>query len=494
MQASGKGREHPFIDTLYKGLLLFDRNASISWTLLFLQRSTNMRYDRPVSTTPLDRKEIFGRGVDRVDGPAKVTGTAAYTGDQAPVGGQIAKPALVGRIIGAGIAKGRIAAFDLAAARRAPGVVAALTHDDLGSLPAGEFYKAPPLAGPGIRHYHQAVALVLAETFEQASHAAELVLVNYEQDPDINVSLDGTFAQAPEIDRSDIGDVDAALAHSAVSVDAVYQTADVTHAMMEPHASIAQWQGEDLILQSSVQILSWARRDLAICLGIDPSRVRVLSPYIGGGFGGKATVLADAVLAAAAARHLGRPVRVVQDRGLMINNTTHRPATRQRIRLGADLDGRLTAISHEGWSGNQPGSPAEKTTLPTPQLYAAAHRRVVQHLAQLDLPEGNAMRAPGEMPGLMALEVAMDELAVQLGIDPVELRLRNDTDVDPSDPSRPFSTRALAECLTRAPRGSAGSLGRAVAHRAGTACGGLARVSRRASAVRPLRKAQRGWL
>jgi xanthine dehydrogenase YagR molybdenum-binding subunit len=217
--------------------------------------------------------------------------------------------------------------------------------------------------------------------------------------------------------------------------------------MMEPHASIAAWEGDKLTLWTSNQMIDWGVGDVATTLGIDKKNVRLISPFIGGGFGGKLFVRSEALLAALGARAAGRPVKVALPRPLIFNNTTHRPATIQRIRIGATKDGRITAIGHEGWSGNLPGGGPETAVNQTRLLYAGANRMTATRLAQLDLPEGNAMRAPGEAPGMMALEIAMDEMAEKLGIDPIEFRVLNDTQVDPEKPERPYSQRRLTECF-----------------------------------------------
>jgi xanthine dehydrogenase YagR molybdenum-binding subunit len=217
--------------------------------------------------------------------------------------------------------------------------------------------------------------------------------------------------------------------------------------MMEPHASIAAWEGDKLTLWTSNQMIDWGVGDVAATLGIDKKNVRLISPFIGGGFGGKLFVRSEALLAALGARAAGRPVKVALPRPLIFNNTTHRPATIQRIRIGATKDGRITAIGHEGWSGNLPGGGPETAVNQTRLLYAGANRVTATRLAQLDLPEGNAMRAPGEAPGMMALEIAMDEMAEKLGIDPIEFRVLNDTQVDPEKPERPYSQRRLTECF-----------------------------------------------
>ncbi len=232
-----------------------------------------------------------------------------------------------------------------------------------------------------------------------------------------------------------------------MTLDETYTTPDHSHAMMEPHATLAAWKGDKLTVWTSNQMIAWANGDLAKTLRMPKEKVRVISPFIGGGFGGKLFLRADVVLAALGARAAGRPVKVALQRPLIANNTTHRPATIQRIRIGATREGVITAIGHESWSGDLEGGGPETAVNQTRLLYAGANRMTAMRLAVLDLPEGNAMRAPGEAPGMMALEIAMDEMAEKLGIDPIEFRIRNDTQVDPEKPERPFSARAFAECL-----------------------------------------------
>src|SRR5205085_9568224 len=202
-----------------------------------------------------------------------------------------------------------------------------------------------------------------------------------------------------------------------------------------------------LTLWTSNQMIAWNTADIAKTLGMPKENVRLISPYVGGGFGGKLFRRSDALLAALGARAARRPVKVALQRALMMNNTTHRPATIQRFRFGATKDGKLTAIAHESWSGDLPGGSPETAVSQTRLLYAGADRMTSMRLAALDLPEGNAMRAPGEAPGMMVLEIAMDEMAEKLGLDPVEFRILNDTQMDPEKPGRPFSQRRLVECL-----------------------------------------------
>jgi xanthine dehydrogenase YagR molybdenum-binding subunit len=248
-------------------------------------------------------------------------------------------------------------------------------------------------------------------------------------------------------DKVTQGDFDAAFGKAAVTVDATYTTPDESHAMMEPHASIAAWDGDKLTLWTSNQMIKWSVDALASILKMPKEKIRIDSPFIGGGFGGKLFIRSDAVLAALAAKAAKRPVKIALQRPLMANNTTHRPATIQRVRLGADKEGHLTAIAHECWSGNITGEDPENGVQQTRKLYAAPNHLTSCYVGQLDLPEGNAMRAPGEAPGHLALEVAMDELADKLGMDPIELRIRNEPKVVPSDPSKKFSDRHLVEAL-----------------------------------------------
>jgi xanthine dehydrogenase YagR molybdenum-binding subunit len=409
-----------------------------------------MRFDQPATTNPIDQGRVVGRPTPRIDGPLKTTGTAPYAYEHH----EVTPTPAVGFVIGAGIAKGRVAAMDLRAARAAPGVLAIVTAQTAGKLGKGSKNTARLLGGPDIEHYHQALAVVVAETFEQARAAAALVNIRYETSRGrFDLSAEKAHAPLAKSDgmggkgESRHGDFDGAFVKAAVQFDATYTTPDQSHAMMEPHATIAWWEGAKLSVWTSNQMVDWGVGDLAQTLGIPKQNVRLRSPFVGGGFGGKLFLRSDVVLAALAARAAGRPVKVALQRPLIINNTTHRPATIQRIRLGADQDGRLTAIAHQSWSGDLPGGGPETAPAQTRLLYAGEHRYTAMHLAVLDLPEGNAMRAPGEAPGLMALEIAMDEMAEKLGLDPVEFRLRNDTQVDPEKPERPFSQRRLAECL-----------------------------------------------
>jgi xanthine dehydrogenase YagR molybdenum-binding subunit len=409
-----------------------------------------MRFDTPATTNPIDQLKVVGRPTQRIDGPLKTTGTAPYAYERHDVVPNQA----YGYVVGSAIAKGRIASIDLARAKAASGVLAVVTADNAGKLAKGERNTAKLLGGPEIDHYHQAIALVVAETFEQARAAAQLVRVDYVRAKgafDLAAAKDtalppkaGGFGGPPD---TAVGDFAGAFGAAPVQLDATYTTPDQGHAMMEPHASIAAWDGDELTVWTSNQMIDWGVGDLAATLGIAKEKVRIISPYIGGGFGGKLFLRADALLAALGARAVRRPVKVALTRPLMFNNTTHRPATIQRIRLGASRDGKIAAIGHESWSGDLPGGEPELAVQQTRLLYGGANRMTALRLAVLDLPEGNAMRAPGEAPGMMALEIAVDEMAEKLSLDPVEFRILNDTQVDPEHPERPFSQRQLTQCL-----------------------------------------------
>ena len=428
-----------------------------------------MKFETPATQNPIDQLTVVGKPVDRIDGPAKTTGTARYAHEWHDA---VQDPAY-GYVVGSAIAKGRIASMDVSRAKAAPGVLAIVTAREAGALGRGDWNTAKLLGGPDIDHYHQAIAVVVAETFEQARAAAKLVRVEYVRGTgafDLTGAKDSAKPARLLSGPSDtaVGSFDGAFATAPVQLDATYTTPDQAHAMMEPHASIAAWNGNRLILWTSNQMIDWGVRDLAKTLGVPKDHVRLISPYVGGGFGGKLFVRADALLAALGARAARRPVKVALPRPFMFNNTPHRPATIQRIRIGADGDGRITAIGHESWSGDLPGGKPEAAVQQTRLLYAGANRLTATRLAVLDLPEGNAMRAPGEAPGMMALEIAIDEIAEKARLDPVEFRILNDTQVVPDNPSRPpsqdpqalkgaqddpqdagrrFSQRQLVECL-----------------------------------------------
>jgi xanthine dehydrogenase YagR molybdenum-binding subunit len=423
-----------------------------------------MEFTTPIGDTAIDRRAdgVVGKPLDRVDGALKVTGRAPYAAEYAGFGA-----VAYGYPVPATVAKGRLADIDSGEAERQPGVLAVLTWRNV-DPPNGQAPRtpdgptsgkkaAPELNDSRVHHYGQAVALVVAETFEQARSAARLVRVTYDAEPHETELRPNMNKGAPprDDDTADslVGDFDSAFAQAPVQLDVEYTTPVQSHAMMEPHATIAQWTQDRLTLHTSHQMVAPGAGSVAATFRLPKDKVRMVSRYIGGGFGGKLDVWPDAILAALASHKLkGRPVKVVLPRTHMFEMTGHRPQTIQRVRLGADQDGRLQAIAHDVWSENNPAETFnEPAAQATRTLYGAPHRRTTHRLVLLDVPIGCSMRAPGEAVGLMALECAMDELAEALGLDPIELRRRNEPDQDP-EKQVPYSTRGLIPCLEEGAR------------------------------------------
>ena len=409
-----------------------------------------MKFETPATTNLIDQLKVIGKPTERIDGPVKTTGTARYAYERHDV----VPDQAYGYLLGSAIAFGRITRIDTAQAETSAGVIAVVTWLNAGQLGKSKLNAAPLLGGPAIDHYDQAVAIVVAETFEQARAASALIVVDYDRQA-------GRYDLAKERENAvkppdspydgppdtDIGDFDRAFAAAPVQFDATYTTPDQSHAMMEPHATTAAWAGDHLQLWTSAQMINGLRGELSETFLLPKENFTISSPYIGGGFGAKLWLRSDAVMAALGSRVAGRPVKLALTRPMVFNNTVHRAATIQRIRIGTERDGRIIAIGHEGWSGNLPGGGAETAVNQTRLLYAGANRMTRTRLARLDLPEGNSMRAPGDASGLMALEIAMDEMAERLKMDPVEFRIINDTQVDPEKPERRYSQRQLVECL-----------------------------------------------
>ncbi|WP_144097796.1 xanthine dehydrogenase family protein molybdopterin-binding subunit [Croceicoccus sediminis] len=407
-----------------------------------------MKFDAPIGDTPIDNGRVVGRPHSRVEGPLKVTGRATYAAEWH----EDLPAMLYGAIVPATIAKGTVKAVDPQAARQSPGVVEVLTFEDIDIHGTSSGRTVKMVGGPEVQHYHQALGIVIAETFEQARAAAALVHFEYEVGAG-SFSLDGGRADAKVCGayggpgETRLGDFEAAFEAGEVRFDAEYRTGAHSPAMIEPFASIAQWQGDDLMLWTSNQMIAGTRGSMASMLRLDEERVRIFSPYVGGGFGAKLWANADAILAAIAAKKVGRPVKVVMPRGLIFNNTINRPETIQRLRIAARADGTIEAFGHEGWSGNVKGGNPESTVMASRSVYAGPNRLMADHMAHLDLPEGNAVRAPGDAVGSIAVEIAMDEMAEKLGLDPIEFRVINDSQVDPSKPEKTFTNRHLVRCL-----------------------------------------------
>jgi xanthine dehydrogenase YagR molybdenum-binding subunit len=399
----------------------------------------------------------IGLPLDRVDGRLKVTGKATYAYEYAAKGG-----AAYGVIVPAAIGKGRVVALDVGDAERAPGVQLVLTKDNAPpqtpwgpvDLPDRFARAEPALDTDEVRYFGFPVAFVVADTFEQATAAAALVGVRYASLPgDYDFHAAAPHAENPgrlSVDApadSSVGDFESAFADAPVKIDATYTTPYQNPAAMEPQATMAVWEGERLTVHTSAQLTTSPQEGLARTFNIRKENVRVITRYVGGGFGGKLPFHVDATLAAIGARLLGRPVKVAMTRPQVFNMTTHRTASEQRLRLGAERDGRLTAYGQDVLvECARFDAYAEPVCLAARMLYAAPNRLTRHRLAKLDLPRSDSMRAPGDAIGLLALECAMDEVADALGLDPVELRLRNDTPIDPEQ-NRPFASRHLTQAL-----------------------------------------------
>lgn len=385
-----------------------------------------------------------GQSPVRDDGPAKVTGTARYAVEQ-PVDAP-----LHGWLVQAEVAVGTVLEVS------APAGVTVLDHTSAPRLGESEDPELQVLQSPAVAYRGQVVALVLAGSLEAAREGARLVRVRYQEQPhDVQLVAGHQDLYAPDhvnpsfaTDEGE-GDLAAALARSAHVVDARYTTPALFNNPMEPHATTAQWQGESLLVHDSTQGTTGVAGDLAALFEVPRAQVRVLAQHVGGGFGSKGSARPNVVLAAMAARVTGRPVKLALTRSQQFSLVGYRTPTLQRLRLGADADGRLLGIGHAAVEQTSTLFEfAEQTSEATRHVYPSGARLTTHRLAALDVPTPRWMRAPGEAPGMFALECAMDELAVAAGLDPVELRLRNDTQVDPST-GRPFSSRHLAECLRR---------------------------------------------
>lgn len=402
--------------------------------------------------TSLLHPNAIGESVARRDGRAKVTGTAPYAFEH-----QVDGPAYL-HPIQATIARGRVVAMDAGAARAIDGVLDVLTVFDAPALADTSDGELAILQDARVHFRGQLIGAVVAETAEIAREAAGLVIPEYLPEPhDAELTADHPGLYTPESVNpsyppdSDDGDVDAALAAADVTVDQTYRTPIEHNNPMEPHACIAQWNagGEPQVtMYDSTQGVHAVRKALAPLFGLEVDQVRVIAPYVGGGFGSKGAPHAHNVLVLLAAQRAGgRPVKLELTRQQMFSLVGYRTPTIQRVRLGADSEGRLTALSHDVIEQTSAVKEfAEQTAVTSRKMYASPNRRTSHRLAALDVPVPFWMRAPGECPGTYAAEVAMDELAVACAVDPIELRIRNEPAVDP-ETGNPWSGRHLVECL-----------------------------------------------
>jgi len=397
-----------------------------------------------------------GAPLNRIDGVQKVTGAAKYAYEYPVEGVTYVFP------VQSTIAQGRVVSIDASAARALPGVIAMLSHENAPRIAPLDDQDLAVFQSDAVAYRGQFVAAVVAETLEIARQAASLVAVRYEEQPhDVELAASRSDLYKPEYvpqkaapfyaADSAQGDVEAALAAAPVSLDHTYTTPTEHHNPLEPHTTLAIWSddgnGESVTVYDTCQGVDIRLNDIATAFGLSPERVRVIAPYVGGGFGSRGFTHPYAILAVMAARVAGRPAKFAQTRQQMFGPVGYRSPTIQRVRLGAGGDGQLTAIAHEVVAQtNALYEMTEPAAVATRTMYAAPNRRTTHRLARLDLPANSWMRAPGESPGMFALESAMDELAVACGLDPIELRVRNEPAVDP-ETGRPFSSRGLVACL-----------------------------------------------
>ncbi|MEV7863223.1 xanthine dehydrogenase family protein molybdopterin-binding subunit [Streptomyces hirsutus] len=419
-----------------------------------------------MTTMPTTTPSAIGQPLDRVDGRPKVTGSAHYSAE-------IPLPDMAyAYVVGSRIAAGRVSGIDASAATAEEGVLAVLTHENLPRI-AEQPPLVPSLAGtaaPGqtyfpmqddIVHYAgQQIALVVADTWERAQHAAHLLRVSYEETAPVTTLDQGRDrAYVPERifggwipGRIERGDVEAGLRDADVRVEATFTYAANHHNPIEPSSTTARWDGDTLLLYDSTQGVNATQMTVSRLLGVPMSRIRVIGHYAGGSFGCKAMIHAHPTLAALAAREVGRPVKLALTREQMFTSVGHREEQEQHVTLGATREGRLTAIRHHKLSPTSPFDDWAEPSLGTSsQIYACPHYEGVYRLFRANTMTPTFMRAPGEASGMHALECAMDELAHELGVDPVELRLRNHTDVDAMS-GFPWSSSGLWECYERGAR------------------------------------------
>ncbi len=405
-------------------------------------------------------KEIVGQPIDRIDGHRKVTGTATYTAEFKP--DDLAYAVTVQSTI----SKGHIQDIDTTAAEKSPGVLRVITYKNsltLHTLSSGDPGSGKygekdllPLQSERIFYDGQHIAIVVAESFEQAQHAASLIQVTYDEEvpvPNIEAGIADKYTPKQGLGNNQLqvarGDAKKAFTGAPVKIAQTYTTPVYHHNAMEPHATIAAWDGKQLIVYDSTQSVLGTRGAIAQMMGIQPENVRVISHYIGGGFGSKGFTWPHSVLAPMAAKMVNRPVKMVLDRSQMFTGNGHRSRTIQRISLACGTNGKIASVRHITTSETSfVDEFVESAGVATKMIYDTPNLDVVQELVRVNRATPCPTRAPGEAPGMFALEVAMDELAYKAGIDPLELRLINYTEKDPST-GKPFSAKYLRECYEK---------------------------------------------
>ena len=406
--------------------------------------STHFKHDEPVETNRLDdmKQGVIGEPLPRVEGLAKTTGSAPYAAEY------VVENAAEGVLVGATITRGEVLSIDRDSVLDMPGVLGVIEDPKLTTRAAqGTAGEAPQQQPKTVCYWGQPIALVVAETFEQARNAAKHLKVEYRSDEDAPLDMK-TVPREPQDDETvNQGDLDQAMAQAAHSVDVTIETEGHASAAMEPHAAIAQWQDGKLIVYASLQMLNFNIAELADSLDIEEDDIRLIARYVGGGFGSKLGISEEVVAASVAAKTLDRPVRVVMTRQQVFQCIMRRSESQQRLRLACGEDGKLTGFGHDALISNLPGEDFAEPVLQSSHfLYAAEHRSLSLDMARVHRMTAGSVRAPGEAIGMPALEMAMDQLAEEAGIDPVELRLSNIPERDPEE-DLPFSSHKLADCL-----------------------------------------------
>ncbi|OZE88946.1 xanthine dehydrogenase [Rhodococcoides fascians] len=390
----------------------------------------------------------IGQSIQRIESVDKVTGRARYAAEQPPIAGQV-----YAWYVPATVPVGTVENVELADG--GPSVHALLWHGNAERLGDVEDAELHVLQSNSVAYRGQIVAVVLADTLQDARAAAARVQVRYAdvRSPDNTLSADHSSLYAPESVNAGfptdvtVGDPDAALTTAEHVVNNWYSTAPMHNSPMEPHATTAQWSDGVLTVWDSTQAPSGVQGDLATAFGLEPANVRVIAENVGGGFGAKGSTRPNAVLAAMAARATGKTVKLVLPRQALFDVVGYRTPTLNHVRLGADSSGRLQAIAHDSFQQTSTIFEfCEQTSESTRHIYASPNRATTHRLASLDVGTPRWMRAPGEAPGMFAVETAIDELATATGIDPIELRIRNEPDVDPAS-GNPFSSRSVVQCL-----------------------------------------------
>jgi xanthine dehydrogenase YagR molybdenum-binding subunit len=420
---------------------------------LFHGSNTNaltMDEERPTGLLDTGAQGVISKPIDRYEGPLKVAGKATYAAEYP------AERLAHGFLVRATVGAGKITAIHADEVQSLPGVLAVVTDFEsfLRNAAQGGETKAPVQGVEEVQYHGEPIAVVVAETFEAARDAAQRLRVDYEaQDGKFAFEAHRNEAERPPDSQvkahSQQGDPDKAFTDAAFKVDATYTTPSQNSVAMEPHASIAEWREGSLILHGAYQMVASDQQQLADALGIRADKVRIISRYVGGGFGSKLGIAPESVAAAIAAKQLDRPVKIVMARQQVFDATVRRSNTEQHVKLGADADGRIVALVHDSLVSNLPEEDFfEPVGIGTHFAYAGENRRINHDVVRLNQTLSGSMRAPGEAVGQMALEAAMDELAEAIGIDPIELRRRNEPAQDP-EKQIPFSTRALVPCMEK---------------------------------------------